>query len=428
MLRYISALPGPDWQCRFPRALAILGSTGSIGQSALAVVRLQPERFRIVALAAGRNIDRLAQQAAEFRPDCLCVLEEQHVDRLRAMLPSGYAPDICWGQPGYEHIARMPEATTVLSAQVGAAGLRATCAAAEAGKVIALANKESLVLAGHIIRKLCARTGASILPVDSEHNAIFQCLTGNFTIKNDARTAAQARGTAQSDAVRRLILTASGGPFYGMSREELAAVTPEQALTHPNWDMGAKITIDSATLMNKGLEIIEAAHLYGLPLSAISVLVHRESIIHSLVEFRDGSQLAQLGQPDMRIPIAHCLGWPQRLDTGVQPLDLAALGSLSFAQPDEQRFPCLALAKQALEVGKGSTVVLSGANEVAVAAFLAKRVDFSAIDRVVARCMESFAAGKFAAAKGDSEPETVEAVLALDAETRGWADRYCASC
>ncbi|MCL1939213.1 MAG: 1-deoxy-D-xylulose-5-phosphate reductoisomerase [Desulfovibrionaceae bacterium] len=394
-LRYISALPGRAWQEQRPRTLSILGSTGSIGRSALEVLRLQGGRFHLAALAGARNIPLLARQAAEFRPDHLGVLEESSIAELRSLLPVGYTPAIVAGQQGFETLATLPGVSTVLSAQVGAAGLRATFAAVRAGKVIALANKESLVLAGDLIRAACSESGACILPVDSEHNAIFQCLAGGF---------------AQDAGVSRLILTASGGPFFGQSRDALRTVGPDQALAHPNWNMGAKITIDSATLMNKGLEIIEARHLYGLPLSAIEVLVHQESIIHSLVEYTDGSQLAQLGQPDMRVPIAYCLGWPDRLQTGVSRLDLAALGSLSFARPDEQTFPCLGLARQAQEAGRGCPVVLNAANEEAVAAFLERRIGFYGIADVVAEALEAHTQ--------THEPASVDAILDLDRETR----------
>lgn len=415
-LCYISTLPGPAWQEHSPRSLTILGSTGSIGRSALDVLRLQRGRFRLAALAGARNIPLLARQAAEFRPDHLGVLDESSVAELRSLLPAGYRPVIVAGQQGYETLASLPGVGTVLSAQVGAAGLRATFAAVGAGKVIALANKESLVLAGDLIRAACARTGASILPVDSEHNAIFQCLSGSFARQRqsaDAKTPGRGAEAPSDRDVSRLILTASGGPFFGKSRDELDAVTPDQALAHPNWSMGAKITIDSATLMNKGLELIEARHLYGLPMSAIDVLVHRESIIHSLVEYADGSQLAQLGQPDMRVPIAYCLGWPDRLKTGVPRLDLAATGSLGFARPDERSFPCLGLARQAQETGRGCPVVLNAANEVAVAAFLERRIGFSGIPAVVGAALEAHPAS--------AEPASVEEILALDQEARAQA-------
>ena len=433
-LRYISLLPGPAWQERKPRTLAILGSTGSIGRSALEVLRLQGGRFHLAAIAGARNIPLLARQAAEFRPDHIGVLEEASIPELRGLLPAGYSPAIVAGQQGYETLARLPGVGAVLSAQVGAAGLRATFAAAGAGKVIALANKESLVLAGDLIRAACGRSGACILPVDSEHNAIFQCLAGNFTApphgaptrgSGSAPGPRAGMGTAMGQSlpsppeardVSRLILTASGGPFFGRDRAFLESVTPDQALAHPNWTMGAKITIDSASMMNKGLELIEAHHLYGLPMSALEVLVHRESIIHSLVEYADGSQLAQLGQPDMRVPIACCLGWPDRLETGVPRLDLAALGSLSFSRADETAFPCLALARRAQESGKGSPVVLNAVNEEAVAAFLDRRIGFMDIPALVEKALDEH--------RGDAEPASVEEILALDKEARAKAREH----
>lgn len=422
-LRYISALPGGDWRGKRPRSLALLGATGSIGRSALDVVRLQKDAFLVAALAGAGNIDLLARQAAEFRPGHLALLHEADIPKLRALLPVGYSPAILAGQEGYEILARLPGVDAVLSAQVGAAGLRATYAAALAGKVIALANKESLVLAGSLIRAACAASGARILPVDSEHNAIFQCLCGGFAA--DAAPAApglpacQITGQpAEARRVTRLILTASGGPFFGKSKEELRRVTVDEALRHPNWTMGAKVTIDSSTLMNKGLELIEAHHLFGLPMEALDVVVHPESIVHSLIEFADGSQLAQLGSPDMRVPIANCLGWPERLDTGAARLDIAALGALRFTRPDQDLFPCLRLAREAQERGNGSPVVLNAANEAAVAAFLERRIGYGDIPGIVDSCLAAHAGGAYSVHKGHSEPGDIEAILALDAEVR----------
>jgi 1-deoxy-D-xylulose-5-phosphate reductoisomerase len=426
-MRYISALPDDAWRSAWPRSLALLGSTGSIGRLALEVVRRHSGRFRVTALAGAGNLSLLARQAAEFRPDYLGLLDESHIPRLRELLPPGYAPAIVAGQRGYESIASLPEASTVLSAQVGAAGLRSTVAAARAGKVIALANKESLVLAGRLIRACCAASGACVLPVDSEHNAIFQCLTAGLAA-SAAKRPQPARHTAEEarrphpfspdPGIARLILTASGGPFYGRSRAELGEVTADQALRHPNWSMGAKISIDSATLMNKGLELIEAHHLYGLPMDALEVVVHRESIVHSLVAFADGSHLAQLSSPDMRTPIAHCLAWPDRVASGAPGLDLSALAGLTFARPDEERFPCLALARQAQDRGLGSPVVLNAANEEAVAAFLDKRVGFLSIVGIVGEALAEYASGMYSDHDARREPESVEEILALDAETR----------
>jgi 1-deoxy-D-xylulose-5-phosphate reductoisomerase len=393
---YISPLPDAAWNSRFPRSLVLLGSTGSIGTSALRVVERQPELFRITALAGARNVRLLARQAAAYRPPHLAVINGTAADELASLLPAGYRPRIHTGQEGYEFLAALPEADCVLSAQVGAAGLRATVAAARAGKTIALANKESLVLAGGLIRRLCHETGASVLPVDSEHNAIFQALQGH--------DAAQ---------MRRIILTASGGPFRGRDRTFLQSVTREQALNHPNWSMGAKISIDSATLMNKGLEVIEACHLYNAPLEKVEVVVHPQSIIHSLVEYNDGSQIAHMGTPDMRIAIAYCLGWPRVMHTGVEPLDLLSVGSLTFESPDISLFPCLELARKAYAGGNGLPVVLNAANEVAVDLFLQGAIAFLDIPRLIEAAMQAHDA-----APHQNMYDEVESILTLDKTTR----------
>lgn len=374
-LRYISARPSKAWVQESPRSLTLLGSTGSIGVNALKVVAAYPGAFQVKALAGARNVRLLAEQAAQWRPDFLGVLDSRGADALKALLPTGYNPTIVVGPEGYAQLAALPEVSTVLSAQVGAAGLRGTVAATLAGKVVCLANKESLVLAGGLIRDICARTNAVILPVDSEHNALFQALAGR-----------------QSHDVRRIILTASGGPFHGRSRAELEKVTFQQALNHPNWSMGAKISIDSATLMNKGLEVMEAFHLYGTALDAIAVVVHPQSIVHSLVEFNDGSLIAHMGTPDMRMAIAHCMAWPHCLDTGVKALDLVQAGTLTFAAPDLDSFPCLALARRALLERGGQSVVLNAANEAAVALFLAGKITFMDIPALLEQAMDDHAA------------------------------------
>ncbi len=392
MLQYITELPSSEWETDFPRSVVLLGSTGSIGVNTLRVIERHPELFGVVALAGGRNIERLAEQALRWRPPYLGVLTEEGRAALRARFPAGYTPEIVVGPEGYAALASLPEASTVLSAQMGAAGLRATVAAARAGKVICLANKESLVLAGQMLREICARTGAVVLPVDSEHNAVFQGLRGR-----------------KPETVRRIILTASGGPFRGKKRDFLSAVTPAQALKHPNWSMGAKITIDSASMMNKGLEVIEAHHLYGLPLERIGVLVHPQSLVHSLVEFEDGSLMAQAGTPDMRMPIAYCLAWPLCLDAGVPALDLARSGGLTFEEPDLHSFPCLELACRTIGKGAALPVVLNAANEVAVEAFLAGRIGFMAIPELIERAMDGCLA---------PDPESLEAIEMLDHETR----------
>ena len=392
MVHYISSMPDATYAQTFPRSIVILGSTGSIGTSALNVIKEQPEQFTVVGLAGARNITLLAQQAKQWRPAYLAVLDENAAIELRAALPSDYKPEILIGGDGYAHMAQLPEASTVLSAQVGAAGLRATFAAAEAGKVIALANKESLVLAGDLIRDVCSRTGAVLLPVDSEHNAIFQALSGH----DDAE-------------VRRIILTASGGPFRGKQRDFLSTVTSKEALAHPNWSMGPKISIDSATLMNKGLEVIEAYHLYGVPLDTIEVVVHPQSIIHSLVEYNDGSQIAHMGPPDMRIAIGYCIGWPKIMKTGVTPLDLISCGDLTFEKPDILSFPCLELAREALRGEKGLCVVLNAANEIAVDLFLQDKIEFLQIPELISKAMN---------AHDMVTPASIEDIIALDNATR----------
>ena len=410
-LSYISRPPSVDWAERTPRALALLGSTGSIGVSALNVVEAHPDLFYVYALAGARNVALLAEQAARFRPPWLGVLDGAAADALRGY-KLGYVPRIVVGPDGYAQLAGLPELSTVLSAQAGFAGLRATLEAAITGKVICLANKESLVLAGECLRHLCARTGAVILPVDSEHNAIFQTLAGR-------------RGSH----VRRVVLTASGGPFRGWKRDALVSVTPEQALRHPNWSMGTKITIDSATLMNKGLEVIEACRLYGLPFERVDVVLHPQSLVHALVEFADASLMAHLGTPDMRMPIGSCLAWPRCWEWGVAPLDLLKASPLSFEAPDEDAFPCLPLARRALRYGKGMPVALNAANEMAVELFLAGRIGFLDIPVLITEMLDSYENSRTSdlPAVNDS-PGLFRAIERLDADTRlqaaEWAELY----
>ncbi len=392
MRSYISTWPADAKLPSFPRRLCVLGCTGSIGVNALDVAERHADLVQVTALAAGRNAELLARQAAKHRPRWLAVLDDSVAASLRALLPAGYEPEILTGSRGFEIIAALPEVDLVLSSIVGAAGFLPTLAAAKSGKVIALANKESLVLGGGLIRKACRDSGAVVLPVDSEHNALFQGLCGHA-----------------DDGVRRLILTATGGPFRGKNREFLKSETPAQALAHPNWTMGAKVSIDSATLMNKGLEIIEACHLYGLPAQQVDAVVHPQSIVHSLVEFDDGSQIAHLGVPDMRMPIAYCLCFPRRVSMGLPPLDLAALGTLTFEQPDMTAFPCLRLAKQALASGESHPVVLNAANEVAVEAFLKGRIGFLDIPATVERALE---------AHTGQDCGSAESLLELDSRVR----------
>lgn len=396
MKSYISTWPLLAPELPFPRRLAILGSTGSIGVNALRVVAGHRELFHVEALAGGKNAKRLAQQASEFRPAVLAVLDDATAKELRALLPTGYAPTILIGPEAYEAVATLPEADLVLSAIVGAAGFLPTLAAAKAGKRIALANKESLVLGGLLIRQACQRSGAVILPVDSEHNALFQALCGH----------ADSSGAE----LHKLILTASGGPFRGRDAAFLAAVTPAQALNHPNWSMGAKISVDSASLMNKGLEVIEACHLYGLPVERVDVLVHPQSIVHSLAEYVDGSQLAHLGVPDMRIPIAHCLCFPRRVGLDMPRLDLAQVGGLTFERADEGLFPCLRLAKEAYAASPSHPAVLNAANEIAVELFLNGDIGFLDIPRLIEAEL-----GRHAPL---GEGASAAQLLEVDAETR----------
>lgn len=391
MKTYISPWPESCVLPDFPRSLVILGATGSIGDSALKVVDQHPEQFSILALAGAKNIGKLVEIAKKYRPAHLGVLDEAGASELAALLPAGYKPKIHVGPKGYETLAALPEADLILSTIVGAAGFLPTLSAARAGKMIALANKESLVIGGHLIREECQKTGAVILPVDSEHNALFQGMAGH------------------PDGISRLILTASGGPFREKDAAFLQQVTPKQALAHPNWDMGAKISIDSATLMNKGLEVIEACHLYGLPVSDVSVVVHPQSIVHSLVEYVDGSQLGHLGLPDMQIPIAHCLFFPKRMPLSLPKLNLASIGSLTFEEPKPTLFPCLRLAQEAFAAGPAHPVVLNAVNEVAVANFLKGNIRFLDIPAMIEDAL-----GKL----GACDTSTPEALLALDEESR----------
>jgi len=354
------------------KVLSILGCTGSIGVNTLEVVQQFQDRFRVAALAAGRNISLLREQVERFRPRLVAVLDEELANELGRSFEAGRSkPEIVFGEEGYEQVATLPEVDMVVSSMVGAAGLLPTIAAIKAGKHLGLANKETLVIAGEIVMDLAIQNGIRILPVDSEHSAIFQSLQGNH------------RST-----LRRILLTASGGPFFQKSREELAAVTPQAALQHPNWSMGQKITIDSATLMNKGLEVIEARWLFGVPTEHIDVHIHPESIVHSMVEYIDGSVIAQLGIPDMKIPIAYALAYPERLPVQNPPLDLFRLQKLSFYPPDTEKFPCLRLAYEACTRGSTMPAVLNAANEVAVKAFLEEKIGFLDISRVIETVME----------------------------------------
>jgi 1-deoxy-D-xylulose-5-phosphate reductoisomerase len=354
------------------RRIAILGSTGSIGLSALSVVEQHADRLEIVGLAAGANVERLAGQVARFRPRAVAMATSEAVDRLRQMQPDGLPRAVGVGRDGLAEVATHPDVDLVLCASAGTDGLEAVLAAIDAGKTIALANKEVLVMAGGIVMEAARRRGVAVLPVDSEHNAVHQCLDGR-----------------RPEDVRRLILTASGGPFRGFTPADLRLVGPEQALRHPTWRMGRKITIDSATLMNKGLEVIEARWLFDMPVDRIDVVVHPQSVVHSMVEFVDGSIIAQLGVTDMRLPIQYAFAYPSRWSAPVPPLDLVRTGPLEFAAPDLECFPCLSLAREAIGGEPGLPVVLNAANEMAVASFLDGQIGFMAIPEIVGDAMRA---------------------------------------
>ena len=366
------ASPKPD-ALTAPRSVTILGSTGSVGCSTLDLIERQPEAFAVEALTANGSAGRLAEQARRVGAKLAVVADEARYQDLKQAL-AGSGVEAAAGVQAVIEAAARP-ADWVMAAIVGAAGLAPTLAAVRRGAIVALANKETLVCAGSLMIAEVTHHGATLLPVDSEHNAIFQVL--DFE---------------RLDAVDRIILTASGGPFRALSRAAMAEVTPEQAVAHPNWDMGAKISVDSATMMNKGLEVIEAHHLFGLPETRIEILVHPQSVVHSMVAYSDGSVLAQMGQPDMRTPIAYTLAWPGRMAAPVLRLDLAEIGQLTFEAPDSERFPALRLARQALQAGGSAPTILNAANEIAVAGFLAGRLGFLGIAEVVERTLERIAA------------------------------------
>ena len=378
--------------------LAILGSTGSIGVSTLDVVVRHPERYRIVALTAHKQDEVLLQQCIRFKPRYAVLMDEEAAARLtKKIASSGLDTEVLCGLEALEFVASLPEVEAVMAAIVGAAGLRPTLAAARAGKKILLANKETLVMAGKVFMDTVRQYGATLLPIDSEHNAIFQALPGGYA------------GDLAAAGISKILLTASGGPFRDTPLAALHDVTPEQACAHPNWVMGRKISVDSATMMNKGLEVIEAHWLFNAPADAIQVVIHPQSVIHSLVQYVDGSVLAQLGNPDMRTPIAYALAYPERIDAGVAALDLFKVATLNFEAPDFARFPCLALAYQALRAGGSAPAMLNAANEVAVAAFLDKRIPFLAIPRLIEDVLAALPVNKIS---------VLEDVLAADLAAR----------
>jgi len=384
--------------------VSVLGSTGSVGMNTLDVIARHRGRFRVVALTAHRDVDGLFRQCLEHQPQLAVMVEEASAQRLATLIrESGLKTEVRSGAAALLEAAAAEDGRYVMAAIVGAAGLEATLAAVHAGKRVLLANKEALVMAGRIFMDAVRKSAAELIPIDSEHNAVFQCMPGGY------------RPGRWPQGVRRIVLTASGGPFRGWPPERLAEVTPAEACAHPNWSMGRKISVDSATMMNKGLEVIEACWLFDTGPERVEVVVHPQSVIHSMVEYADGSVLAQLSNPDMRTPIAHGLAWPERLDAGVESLDMLARGSLDFEPPDLDAFPCLGLAMQAARAGGGAPVVLNAANEVAVAAFLAGRLAFTGIAELVDAML-----GRVDAGRADS----LEAVLALDRRVRETAEHY----
>ena len=386
------------------QVLTILGSTGSIGESTLDVVSRHPEKFRMFALAGHRQVDKLAAQCKQFRPEYAVVGDAGHAAELEKKLKQeGISTQVLYGAQALIDVASADEVSGVMCAIVGAAGLPSALAAAQKSKTIYLANKETLVVSGALFMETARQNGATVLPIDSEHNAIFQVLPRDYT------------GRLNEHGINSIILTASGGPFLNTDLSTFDSITPEQAVKHPNWSMGRKISVDSASMMNKGLELIEAHWLFNCPPEKLEVVIHPQSVIHSMVRYRDGSVLAQLGNPDMRTPIAYCLGLPERIDSGVGELDFSALSALTFQKPDFDRFPCLKLAYQAMNAGGSAPCVLNAANEVAVAAFLDKRIKFTDIAKVVAHCLaQDFSDGR----------HDIEGLLAQDAQTRRQAEAF----
>ena len=387
-----------------PQVLTILGSTGSIGESTLDVVSRHPEKFRVFALAGHKQVEKLAAQCQTFRPEYAVVADAEHAARLEALLKrDGAATQVLHGAQALVDVASADEVSGVMCAIVGAAGLPSALAAAQKGKTIYLANKETLVVSGALFMETARANGAAVLPIDSEHNAIFQVLPRDYT------------GRLNEHGIRSIILTASGGPFLTADLGTFDNITPAQAVKHPNWSMGRKISIDSATMMNKGLELIEAHWLFNCPPDKLEVVIHPQSVIHSMVRYRDGSVLAQLGNPDMRTPIAYCLGLPERIDSGVGDLDFDTLSALTFQKPDFGRFPCLKLAYEAMNAGGVAPCVLNAANEAAVAAFLDGQIKFTDIAKTVAHCL----AQDFSDGIGD-----IGGLLAQDARTRAQARAF----
>lgn len=386
--------------------VAILGSTGSVGRSTLDVIARNPDRFNVVALSAHQSIELLLQQVIQFKPEYVVVTDAAAAATFKAQLNGmSDAPHLLSAENGLVEVVQLQAVDSVMAAIVGGAGLVSTLAAAHAGKNVLLANKEALVMAGELLLTAAAESGARLLPIDSEHNAVLQCL-------------ANQSASQPMLGVEHITLTASGGPFLKTPLEQLADVTPAQACAHPNWDMGRKISVDSATMMNKGLEVIEACFLFKLPPNQVKVLIHPQSLVHALVSYCDGSVLAHLGHPDMCVPIAHALGWPERIASGVAPLSLADCANLEFYEPDAERFPCLTLALDAQRAGQAATIALNAANEVAVAAFLKSAIAYQDIYKLVATIVQQEEAIKI---------QTIEDVSRVDASARREAERLVAS-
>lgn len=385
--------------------ICILGSTGSIGMNTLDVIKRHPYKYQVFALSAHSQIERLYQQCLEFKPKLVVLTNTALAQAMHELLQQSeqtHKIELLIGSEQLDTIASATEVDYVMAAIVGAAGLSSSLAAAKAGKRIMLANKESLVMSGELFMQTVLDNHAELLPVDSEHNAIFQSLPEGY------------QRDADEYGICGLLLTASGGPFRTCKREQLSQITPQQACAHPNWKMGAKISVDSATMMNKGLEVIEASQLFNIPASDIEVLIHPQSIIHSMVSYQDGSVIAQMGNPDMRTPIAYALAWPERINSGVEPLDLVKVAKLDFEQPDKQLFPCLDLAYQAINHSASAITVLNAANEVAVQAFLEEKISYLAISDIIAACLDSI--------EGTSM-DSLEAILAIDHQSRVFAQQ-----
>jgi 1-deoxy-D-xylulose-5-phosphate reductoisomerase len=399
--------------------VAILGSTGSIGTSTLDVIQRQPDMFRAYALTANKNVDRLYEQCCQFLPEHAVMVDELSAKDLSKRLKDNQQTrhiQVSFGKQALDEIASAEEIDYVMAAIVGAAGLSSSLAAARSGKRILLANKESLVMSGDLFMQAVKDNNAVLLPIDSEHNAIFQSMPERYTATSDRRTANQS---LNSVGVEKILLTASGGPFLTKGLDELHQVTPDQACAHPNWEMGRKISVDSATMMNKGLEVIEASWLFDATADDIQVVIHPESVIHSMVSYNDGSVLAQLGNPDMRTPIAHAMAWPERIDSGVEQLDIFKVAQLNFAAPDFNRFVCLKLAYDALRAGGTAPAILNAANEIAVDAFLNERIAFTRIADVVEQTLNAIET---------RTADSIETILSVDAQAREIAHERVSAC